>query len=479
MHGQLHSWSQSSQAKSTPRLQRALRHWLVSFVAPPSSKELRRSPQAHQRVVWKIVYTCDALCLKLKATKGSSCLPSCACCNNFVACSPEDVQWGKAQHRTQAPLECRCCNCLVVTARAFPALDWANLIAKTRVDPVFETQVQSVSVAKPAEVRCEVLWWNLICLMWNIWWNLGGGLFDLPGKHQKFRGEFLSKFWQIFRRLRFKFFVFFRKLRSAEGRCVQSGCVHEQEPEDMAWWTSDRVQHTDRIHWEEVSLWLRGWIHGPLWHQTCLLPTSEGGDAHVRVRWSCHRNWETDFYHYWCWHVIQPSLTGAWECLDKFTSMQRRFLLRPQEAAARSSRARAVCENNFDNSHPHITRKYAPTICHKMRGRMTWKSLEIKGLSQRMWCTNRLLWHMNCDFYSIRIPTFTLYEPFYCGCGVVFNMLSLTSTGRTGQLPCPRLQRQSAMAAFPPWSSWKDLQRMQRGAYMLASENNISNVTIM
>ena len=71
---------------------------------------------------------------------------------------------------------------------------------------------------------------------------------------------------------------------------------------------------------------------------------------------------------------------------------------------------------------PHITKKYDPKICHKMRGRMAYTSLEIKGLSQRMWCTNRLLWHTNSDFYGIRTPTFTPYEPFLLGVGVVFNI---------------------------------------------------------
>ena len=43
-----------------------------------------------------------------------------------------------------------------------------------------------------------------------------GGLFYLPGKHEKFRGEFRgkfrSKFRRKFRKLRFKFRDFFRKL---------------------------------------------------------------------------------------------------------------------------------------------------------------------------------------------------------------------------------------------------------------------------
>ena len=47
-----------------------------------------------------------------------------------------------------------------------------------------------------------------------------------------------------------------------------------------------------------------------------------------------------------------------------------------------------------------------------MRGRMAEKkSLEIKGLSQRMWCTNRLVWHTNFDLYGIRTSTFMAYEP--------------------------------------------------------------------
>ena len=80
-------------------------------------------------------------------------------------------------------------------------------------------------------------------------------------------------------------------------------------------------------------------------------------------------------------------------------------------------------ENNSDHPHPHISKKYAPKICHKMRGRMAYKSLEMKGLSQRTWCTNRLLWHTNSDFYGIRTPTFMPYEPFLLGVGVVFNLL--------------------------------------------------------
>ena len=54
---------------------------------------------------------------------------------------------------------------------------------------------------------------------------------------------------------------------------------------------------------------------------------------------------------------------------------------------------------------------------------MAYKSLEIKRLSQRMRCTNRLLWHTNSDFYGIRTPPFMPYEPFLLGVGVVFNLL--------------------------------------------------------
>ena len=77
---------------------------------------------------------------------------------------------------------------------------------------------------------------------------------------------------------------------------------------------------------------------------------------------------------------------------------------------------------------PHTSKKYDPKICHKMRGRMASKSLEIKGLSQRMWCTNRLLWHTNSDFYGVRTPPFMPYEPFSLGVGVVFNLWNLVLT---------------------------------------------------
>ena len=64
---------------------------------------------------------------------------------------------------------------------------------------------------------------------------------------------------------------------------------------------------------------------------------------------------------------------------------------------------------------PHISKKYDPKICHKMRGRMAYKSLEIKGLSQRMWCTNRLLRHTNSDFYGVRTPLLCHMNRFYWG----------------------------------------------------------------
>ena len=40
-----------------------------------------------------------------------------------------------------------------------------------------------------------------------------------------------------------------------------------------------------------------------------------------------------------------------------------------------------------------------------------------------MWCTNRLLWHTNSDFYGVRTPPFMPYEPFLLGVGVVYNLL--------------------------------------------------------
>ena len=66
---------------------------------------------------------------------------------------------------------------------------------------------------------------------------------------------------------------------------------------------------------------------------------------------------------------------------------------------------------------------------------MTQKSLETKGPSHRMWCTNRLLWHTNSDFYGIRTPTTMPNEPLLLGVGVVFNLLksgvkSEINTGR-------------------------------------------------
>ena len=47
-----------------------------------------------------------------------------------------------------------------------------------------------------------------------------------------------------------------------------------------------------------------------------------------------------------------------------------------------------------------ILAKKMPPVYAMMRGRMAQKSLEIKGLSQTIWCTNRLLWHTNSDFMA-------------------------------------------------------------------------------
>ena len=58
----------------------------------------------------------------------------------------------------------------------------------------------------------------------------------------------------------------------------------------------------------------------------------------------------------------------------------------------------------------------------------------MKGLSQRMWCTNWHLWHTNSDFYGLRTPTFTPYEPFFLGVGVVFNILTNWCSGLPGEL---------------------------------------------
>ena len=79
---------------------------------------------------------------------------------------------------------------------------------------------------------------------------------------------------------------------------------------------------------------------------------------------------------------------------------------------------------------PISSKKYDPKICRRMRGSYPVKdTLERKGLSQRMWCTNRLLWHTNSDFYGIRTPPVMPYEPFLLGVGVVFNLLTIASQG--------------------------------------------------
>ena len=60
----------------------------------------------------------------------------------------------------------------------------------------------------------------------------------------------------------------------------------------------------------------------------------------------------------------------------------------------------------------------------------------MKGLPQRMWCTNRLLWHTDSDCYGIRTPTFMPYEPFLLGVGVVFNLLTSDCHQQTLEAPC-------------------------------------------
>ena len=53
------------------------------------------------------------------------------------------------------------------------------------------------------------------------------------------------------------------------------------------------------------------------------------------------------------------------------------------------------------------------------------ESSEIKGLPQRMWCRNRLLWHTNSDFYGIRAPPFYAIWTVLLGVGVVFSLLTV------------------------------------------------------
>ena len=82
-----------------------------------------------------------------------------------------------------------------------------------------------VRAAKPAEACLWNVWWNLIWnLIWDlkfpmgkIWWNFGGGLFYLPGKHETFRVEFRGKFRRKFRKLRFKFRDFFGNFVQQKG----------------------------------------------------------------------------------------------------------------------------------------------------------------------------------------------------------------------------------------------------------------------
>ena len=89
--------------------------------------------------------------------------------------------------------------------------------------------MQSFRAAKPAEVCLWNVWWNLIGnSIWNlkspmgkIWWNFGGGLFYLQGKHGKFRREFRGKFRSKFRRkfqeFRFNFATFFGNFVQQKG----------------------------------------------------------------------------------------------------------------------------------------------------------------------------------------------------------------------------------------------------------------------
>ena len=77
---------------------------------------------------------------------------------------------------------------------------------------------------------------------------------------------------------------------------------------------------------------------------------------------------------------------------------------------------------------------------HAIKWGVIWrkKSLEIKGFSQRMWCTNRLSGHTSSDFYGVRTPTSTPYEPFLSGWGwsSIFwaNRSSLDGPNRQSQI---------------------------------------------
>ena len=111
----------------------------------------------------------------------------------------------------------------------------------------------------------------------------------------------------------------------------------------------------------------------------------------------------------------RPSLSRGSGCLKLNDAMQQAWST-PKPTHNKSKPIfgwrgcdEALFENNSDHPHPHNSKKSAPKIRHKMRGRMAWKSLEIKGLSQRTWCTKqllwayepRLLWHTSPDFYAV------------------------------------------------------------------------------
>ena len=45
--------------------------------------------------------------------------------------------------RTQQPLDPRCYNCVVTTSKAWPSLEWPNIVAKSRSDAQFKSLVQA------------------------------------------------------------------------------------------------------------------------------------------------------------------------------------------------------------------------------------------------------------------------------------------------------------------------------------------------
>ena len=54
-----------------------------------------------------------------------------------------------------------------------------------------------------------------------------------------------------------------------------------------------------------------------------------------------------------------------------------------------------------------------------------------------MWCTNRLLWHTNSDFYGIRTPTFTPYDKSWFSGRGEDNNFSLFRVRRFTEWPGP------------------------------------------